>query len=94
MRVIKTDGRYNFHRQGFHVILEFNMKIRPQREHYYKVAKAVERAFGEARTLEVSNNRWKVNENYRLSWNSDKRNRRIHLCDEHTVTLIMLQVEA
>ena len=94
MRVIKTDGRYNFHRQGFHTICEFNMKIRIQRDHFYEVMKAVERMYGEPNTVEATTMRRVYNTNYRVSWNSDKKHRRIHLRDEQTVTLIMLQVGA
>ena len=94
MRVIKTDGRYNFHRQGFHTILEFNMKIRQQRDNFYQVQKAAERVYGELRTLDLEKNRWITNEHYRLSLNSDRKHRRIHLRDEHQVTMLMLQIGA
>jgi hypothetical protein len=94
MRVIKTDGRYNFHRQGFHTIVEFNTKIRHQRNHYFEFAKVVERMYGEANWYDDELKRRKYNENYRYSWNSDRKHRRIHLRDEQTVTLIALQIGA
>ena len=94
MKVIKTDGRYNYHNQGFHVILEFNMKIRTQREQFYQVQRTAQRVYGDLRTLELENNRWKMNENWRASVKSDHKHRRIHLREEHDVTMLMLQVEA
>lgn len=70
------------------------MKIRNQRDNFFQVQKAVERVFGEARLLDLEKNRWVTNENYRISLNSDRKHRRIHLRDEQQVTLVMLQIGA
>ena len=94
MKVIKTDGRYNFHRQGFHAIVEFNVKVRAQRDEYHQFSKAIQRVFGEAYTMDHTTMRRTYNENYRLSIKSDRKHRRIHLRDEQTATLIMLQMGA
>jgi hypothetical protein len=92
MRVIKTDGRYNFHKQGFHTILEFNMKVRHQRDNFFQVKAAVERVFGEVRKIHPTKNCWVPNENYRVSLNSDRKHRRIHLRDEQQVTLVQQSI--
>ena len=92
MKVIKSDGRYNFHREGFTTILEFNMRIRPQRDQFFQLQSAVRELYGEPRFIHPATGRWKMNENYRTQLMSDRKNRRIYLRNESEVTLLMLKV--
>ena len=91
MKVIKSDGRYNYHRDGFTTILQFNMKIRVQRDEFIRLQTAVKELYGEPRFIDAETGRWKTNANYRTQLMSDRKNRRIYLRDEAEVTLLMLK---
>lgn len=91
MKVIKSDGRYNYHKDGFTTILQFNMKIRTQRDHFFQMNTAVKELYGESRFIDPGTGRWRSNENYRTQLMSDRKNRRIYLRDEQEVTLLMLK---
>ena len=93
MKVIKSDGRYNYHKDGFTTILQFNMKVRPQRDEFFRLQTAVKELYGDPRFIvgEGTTTRWKSNENYRIQMMSDRKNRRIYLRSEQEVTLLMLR---
>lgn len=92
MKVIKSDGRYNYHKEGFTTILQFNMRIRPQRDQFFQLQTAVKELYGEARFIDTATGRWKTNENYRTQLMSDRKNRRIYLRSESEVTILLLKV--
>jgi hypothetical protein len=91
MKVIKSDGRYNLYNQGFTTILEFNMKIRPQRDEFHNLIAVAKRIYGDARDFDAEKGRWIVNEHYRTQLMSDRKRRRIYLRNEQEVTMLMLQ---
>ena len=93
MKVIKSDGRYNYHKDGFTTILQFNIKVRPQRDQFFQLQTAVKALWGEPRFIDAGTGRWKSNEHYRMQMMSDRKHRRIYLRDEAEVTLLMLRVE-
>ena len=92
MKVIKSDGRYNYHREGFTTILQFNMRIRPQRDKFFELQSAVRQMYGEPRFVDAGTGRWKTNENYRTQLMSDRKHRRIYLRSESEVTMLLLKV--
>jgi hypothetical protein len=92
MKVIKSDGRYNFYNQGFTTIMEFNMRLRHEREEFVKLQKGIECMYGPHKFLELERNRWRMNEHYRIQLMSDKKRRRIYLKDEGTVSMLLLKV--
>lgn len=92
MKVIKSDGRYNFHREGFTTIIQFNMRIRPQRDQFFQLQSAVRELYGEPRFIDSDTGRWKTNENYRTQMMSDRKHRRIYLRSESEVTILLLKV--
>ena len=93
MKVIKSDGRYKYFNQGFGVILEFRIKVRPERDQYFKMYKAVESVYGEYRKIVPATGRYAFNDHYRVNTMSDQKRRRIYLKDEAEVTLLLLKAE-
>ena len=93
MKVIKSDGRYNYHKDGFTTILQFNMRVRPQRDQFFQLKAAATELWGDPRFINAATGRWQHNENYRMQQMSDRKNRRIYLRNEQEVTLLMLRVE-
>ena len=94
MKVIKSDARYKFFNQGFKVILEFRIKVRQERDHYFKVYETVESIYGNFRTLNPETSKYEINPNFRVNTMSDNKRRRIYLRDEAEVSLILLKIEA
>ena len=89
MRVIKSDGRRNFFREGFTTILEFGTNfddrmLRNDAIHYFK------ERFGSLYnyTTYVPNENWRSQ-----SYGGQRRKSKIYLKDEAEVTLMLLTME-
>ena len=89
MKVIKSDGRYNYHSLGFTTIMEFRIKAISERMNYIAVEKALVKLYG-PRNVEVGNNKFKPNENYRTQLMSDRKRRRVYLKNESDVSMLLL----
>ena len=93
MKVIKSDGRYNFFKHGFNTILEFRVRIRDERDQYYNLTKALDELYGAYRTFDAARIQYKLNDDYRLQLMSDNKRRRIYLKNESVVSLLLLKME-
>lgn len=90
MKVIKSDGRYNYHNLGFTTIMEFRIKANStERMNYIAVEKALVKMYGPW-NVEVGNNKSKSNENYRTQLMSDRKRRRVYLKNESDVSMLLL----
>lgn len=96
MKVIKSDGRYNFYRLGFTVIMEYQVKRSAVEQKAYRDAvKVLDTRYGPIRNQVPGQHfKYTMNENYRVQLMSDGKRRRIYLRDEAEVTLILLMVGA
>ena len=88
MRVIKSDGRRNFFREGFTTILEFGTNfddrlLRNNAIHYFR-----ERFGSSYITTYVPNENWRSQ-----IYGGKRRKSKIYLKDEAEVTLMLLTME-
>ncbi len=97
MKLFKSDGRYKYHNQGLHYIVEFRWANRDDREQFAKLVRYFKELYGAERekVFDVNPNlgRWVTNKEWRSEQNMKSKRRRIYLKDESVLTLALLSIE-
>jgi len=93
MKIIKSDYRYKFHREGYHHILEFRMHNSEDIRKYYAIADGLKSSYGDHDGSDWSTGRLHktYNHNYRLEYNRKMKRRRIYLRNEQDLTFLILK---
>ena len=93
MRVIKTDYRYKYHKQGYHHILEFRIHNSEDTRKYYAIADGLKSSYGDHEVNDWSTGyvARSFNHNYRLEYNRKTKRRRIYLRNEQDLTFFILK---
>jgi hypothetical protein len=96
MKLFKSDGRYNFHSQGYHYIAEFRWANTEERVLFAKLLDAFKELYGpdkeKVRREGYSYDIWQYNPEWRYEQKKSVKRRRIYLKDESSLTLAMLKV--
>ena len=100
MKQFKSDGRYNYYKQGLHYIVEFRWNNRDDSQLYIKLITYFKEVYGpDKEQVYVVDNvitglgRWIANENWRCEQRWKTKQRRIYLRDESALTLALLKIE-
>ena len=93
MKIIKSDYRYKFHREGYHHILEFRIHNSEDTKKYYAIADGLKSSYGDHEVSDWSTGyvARSFNHNYRLEYNRKTKRRRIYLRDEQDLTFFILK---
>lgn len=88
MRVIKSDGRRNFFKQGFTTILEFDSSLADKRLKN-EISTFLTKKYGPSRANSIFS--FKPNEHWRTQfYRGSSRKSKIYLREESEVTIILL----
>jgi len=95
MKQYRSDGRYKYHGQGFHYIVDFAWNNRDDQLLFTKLTKVFAELYGDEKT-ETKIDGWRSrctwNENWRSERNFKAKRRRIYLKEESVLSLALLRI--
>lgn len=94
MKIIKSDGRYQYYDRGFRIILEFKMSRNEQRERYWALRSKLEELYGPSTKYEPSSDqtpgKWVYNTEWRHAQTSRRGRVRLFLRNEVALSYLLL----
>jgi len=91
----KSDGRYKYHNQGFHYIVDFRWGSLADRHLFVQLVKVFSEMYGPVKQKIMNENSypvWKMNPDWRFENTKSAKRKRIYLKDESVLTVALLKV--
>lgn len=95
MKQYKSDGRYKYHNQGFHYIVDFRWTSLEDQQLFRKLLKVFEELYGPVKEKIVREDSypvWKLNPDWRFEQVRSAKRRRIYLKEESVLSMALLRI--
>lgn len=95
MKQYKSDGRYKYHNQGFHYIVDFRWTNTDDQQLFRKLLKIFEELYGPVKEKVIREDSypvWKLNPDWRFEQVRSAKRRRIYLKEESVLSMALLRV--
>jgi hypothetical protein len=95
MKQYKSDGRYKYHNQGFHYIVDFRWGSHEDSLLFTKLLKVFGEMYGPVKEKTLNENSypvWKLNPDWRFEQVRSARRKRIYLKEESGLSMALLRV--